>query len=202
MRKIIIILTIIITPLISFAQSEKESDVKMISEYSSENQEMADLLQFQNIDFYKIKFVGKNINNKNYILTCKEMWDGNLKNIDTIINTNLYPQMPKTKSDTLNLKIFAKRTPEPKLKLWFRFPKFGIDKKYDAILSDDYSLRDTGISEKIIYGENFYAFSYILPYENNGMKFWCGVESSGKDIENWGKEFKLKHYLIFEMKFE
>jgi hypothetical protein len=110
--------------------------------------------------------------------------------------------MSESKSDTLNLKVITKRTDEPKLKLWFRFPKFGINKKYDATMSDDYSLRDTGISENIEYGKNFFAFTYILPYEKDGFKMWCAVDNSGKDVENWGKEFGIKHYVIFEMKFE
>ena len=177
-------------------------DVKMTTEYSSENQDVSDLLQFENIDFYKVKFIGKNISDKNYVLIAKEMWDGKLKSTDTIIDTSKYPKMSESKSDTLNLKVLAKRTDEPKLRLWFRFPKFGIDKKYDAIMSDDYSLRDTGISENIQYGKNFFAFTYILPYENDGFKMWCAVDNSGKDVENWGKEFGIKHYVIFEMKFE
>lgn len=46
----------------------------MISAYSSENPEMADLLNFEKIDFYKVKFVGKELNDKNFILISKEIW--------------------------------------------------------------------------------------------------------------------------------
>ena len=175
--------------------------VKMTAEYSSENQDTSDLLKFEKIDFYKVKFTGKNISDKNYVLIAKEMWDGKLKSTDTIIDTSKYPKMSESKSDTLKLKVIAKRTDEPKLKLWFRFPKFGIDKKYDAIMSDDYSLRVTGVSESIEYEKNFYAFTYMLPYEKGDYKYWCAVEDSGKDVEKWGKEFGIKHYVIFEMKF-
>ena len=133
-------------------------DVKMTTEYSK-NQDMLDLLQFENIDFYKVKFTGKNISDKNYLLIAKEMWNGKLKSTDTIIDTSKYPKMSEPKSDTLELKVIGKWTNKPKLKLWFRFPKFGIDKNYDAIISDYYSLRDTGINETIEYGKNFVAFT-------------------------------------------
>jgi hypothetical protein len=53
-----------------------------------------------------------------------------------------------------------------------------------------------------IFDEKFYLLAYILPYEKDGTKYWCAVESSGKDIENWGKEFNIEHYLVFEMLFE
>ncbi|MGG5485808.1 hypothetical protein EVU94_05000 [Flavobacteriaceae bacterium 144Ye] len=176
-------------------------DVKMTTEYSSENQDVSDMLNFESIDFWKIKFTGKDITDKSFILTVKEMWDGKIKSTDTIINTSKYPKNSEVKSDTLKLKVMAKRTDEPKLKLWFRFPKFVIKKKYDAIMSDDYSLRNTGVREKIEYGKNFYFLTYILPYEKDGFKFWCDVDDSGKNVEDWGKEFGIKHYVIFEMKF-
>jgi Fe-S cluster biosynthesis and repair protein YggX len=177
-------------------------DVIMISEYSSENPELSDLLAFEKIDFYKVKFIGKDIGKKDYSLVCKEIWNGDIKRIDTLINTTKYTNMPKSISDTLALKVYAKRTEESKLNLWFRFPKIGIERKFEATSSYDYSLRDVGLSETIQYGKQFYAFAYILPYEKDGMKFWCAVDSSGKNIENWGKDFGLEHYLIFEMEFK
>jgi len=51
-------------------------------------------------------------------------------------------------------------------------------------------------------GKEFYALAYILPYEKDGWKMYCAVDSSGKDVESWGKEFAIEHYLVFEMKFE
>jgi len=52
--------------------------------------------------------------------------------------------MEKLLSDTLQLKVIAKKTPDDKLKMNFRFSRFGIERKFDAIDSDDYSLRDIG----------------------------------------------------------
>ena len=82
------------------------------------------------------------------------------------------------------------------------FDRFEIEKEYKSINSKDYSLRDFGTYFPIIPGKPFYAFAYILPYEDKeGNKYWCAVESSGKDIETWGKEFGIKHYILFEMNF-
>ena len=67
MRKTTNLLILILLTTISYAQ-----DVKMTTEYSSEIEDVADILQFENIDLYKTKFVGKNISDKNYVLLCKE----------------------------------------------------------------------------------------------------------------------------------
>jgi hypothetical protein len=53
------------------------------------------------------------------------------------------------------------------------------------------------------YNKKFYLLTYILPYERqDGSKSWCDVGADGMDIENWGQKFGIKHYLIFEMKFD
>ncbi|NQX85752.1 MAG: hypothetical protein HRT67_07580 [Flavobacteriaceae bacterium] len=90
-------------------------DIKMTTEYSSENQDVSDMLNFESIDFWKIKFIGKDITDKNYILVAKEMWDGKIKSTDTIINSSKHPKNSEVKSDTLKLKVMAKRTDEPVL---------------------------------------------------------------------------------------
>jgi hypothetical protein len=42
-----------------------------------------------------------------------------------------------------------------------------------------------------------------LPYKREeGSRSWCDVGISGDDIEKWGEKFGVKHYFIFEMKFE
>ena len=62
-------------------------------------------------------------------------------------------------------------------------------------------------TDTIEIGKKSYLLVYMLPYEteieNVGiMQQYCAVENSGKEIETWGKEFGIKHYLIFEIKFD
>jgi len=200
MKNLIIILTLF--PIMAFSQMKTENGIKMTTEYGSENQELQDILTFEKIDYYKVQFTGADLKGKDFYLLAKKMWDGKIKEVDTIVNTAKNERMLPIKSDTLNLRVTAKKSSENKLKLVFRFPQFGNEKTFEATSSNDYSLRDVGTNVDIEIGKEFSAFVYIMPYEKDGWKMWCAVDSSGKDIENWGKEFGLKHYLIFEMKFE
>jgi hypothetical protein len=129
------------------------------------------------------------------------MWDGKVKNIDTLVNSKKNTRIGQIQDDTLALTVFGNRV-DSKLKLFFRFPMVGLNKKYDAIASDDYSLHDIGTDIKIKANITFPAFAYILPYEEGKWKMYCAVADSGEKVEDWGKKFKIKHYLIFEMKFE
>lgn len=189
-----------------FSQTKKTNDIKMTSDYGSNNSEIADILQFEGIEYLKLSFAGKELANKSYHLSVKDIWNGEIKSDSTIINSAEMPfeQLQKINDTIFRLKVISKLTKDNKLKMTFKFPRFSTTKEFDAIKSNDYSLRNVAESSAmdIIYNEKFYLLAYILPYEKDGSKYWCAVESSGKDIENWGKEFGIEHYLVFEMIFE
>ncbi|BCY28933.1 hypothetical protein [Flavobacterium okayamense] len=190
----------------SFSQSDAKNEIKMISEYASKNPEIRDILQFEGIEYLKLKFTGTDLKNKSYHLTVKEIWNGKLISESTVFNSKEIgiEQFQVINDTVLSFKVIAKLTSKNKLKLTFRFPRFGVTKEYDAIDSKEYSLRNI-VEEsnlKIDYNEKFYLLAYILPYEReDGSKSWCDVGTSGGDLEKWGEKFGIKHYLIFEMKF-
>jgi len=206
MRNFFLLIVSILSISLSFSQTEKSEGITMISNYSSDNSEIRDILQFEGIEYMKLTFKGKNLADKGFHLTVKEIWDGKVKTDSTIMNSSKIgiQQFEKINDTVFNLKIISKLTNDNKLKMTFKFPRFSTSRKFDAINSEDYSLRNvaeaggTGIK----YGEKFYLLAYILPYEKDGGKYWCAVETSGMDIENWGIKFGIKHYLVFEMIFE
>ncbi len=181
--------------------------LKMETEYSSNIEEVRDVLSFEGIDYMKIKFSGTDLKGKSYHLTVKEIWDGKIVRDTTIVNSKKlsYEQFQKINDTLFNLKVISKLTYKNKLKLTFKIGRIGFTREFDAIESDEYSLRNLADESKleIDYNKKFYLLAYILPYEReDGSKSWCEVGTSGKDIENWGKKFGIKHYLLFEMKFE
>ncbi|NQX85126.1 MAG: hypothetical protein HRT67_04375 [Flavobacteriaceae bacterium] len=206
MKKIFLAFFLTLMSLLSYSQSENEKGITMNSDYGSNNSEIRDILQFEGIEYLKLSFHGKELADKSYHLTVKEIWNGKIKSDSTIMNSKTiqFEQFQKINDTVFNLKIISKLTNDNKLKMTFKFPRFSTTRKFDAIKSDDYSLRNVAEASgtEIKYGEKFYLLAYILPYEKDGAKYWCAVESSGKDIENWGKEFGIEHYLVFEMIFE
>ena len=195
-----------ITSSASFAQ-QKTQLLKMKSTSGSDNKDLLDLLRFEGVDFHQIKFSGNDLKGKTYKITVKEFWGGKLKSEQKVIDTKDLSDagLDKITDTTLNMKVIAKMTPQNKIKISFISDRFSNTKEYKAIKSDDYSLRNLADESKlpIGYGQNFYFMAMILPYEReDGSKSWCEVGSNGKDIENWGKKYGVKHYLLFEMKFE
>lgn len=193
--------------LVYSSYAQQKTDLKMTSKFGSENRDLLDILMFENIDYYKINFTGQELKSKTYKIMVKEIWDGSVKSESTVFDSKEMAEMSldKVNDTVLNLKVISTLTPKNKIKISFVFNRFSNTKEYDAIESDDYSLRNLAEESKlpIAYGKKFYFMAVILPYQRaNGSKSWCEVGSSGKDIENWGKRFGIKHYLLFEMKFE
>lgn len=200
MKKMVLI--IMIFPVMIFGQMKLEDKIKMTTVYGSKNQELQDILTFESIDYFKVQFTGKELKGKHFSLVVKKIWDGEIREIDTIIKINKIDGISLIESDTLNFKVTGKKITENKLKVFFRFDRFANVRLFEATDSFDYSLRGVGTQMDIEPGKSFPAMAYILPYEKDGGKYWCAVDKSGKDVESWGREFGIKHYLIFEMKFE
>ncbi|MEZ4796043.1 MAG: hypothetical protein R2785_02630 [Flavobacteriaceae bacterium] len=189
------------------AQQFLEQDLKMISDVSSDNREVRDIMDFQGIEYHKIKFTGKELPNKSYHITVKEIWNGKVVSDTTVFNSAKIgiEQFEKVNDTVLSFRVVSQLTHENKLKMSFIFPRFRVTKAYDALDTDMYSLRNVAQESglEIGYDKKFYLLAYILPYKReDGSSSWCEVGTSGKDIENWGEKFGIEHYLLFEMKFE
>ncbi len=184
----------------------KNDKLKMISEYSSDNTELRDILQFEGIEYFKLQFIGQELKNKSYKITVKEIWNGKVVKDTIVFDSKLIgiKQFENVNDTVLHLRVISKLV-RNKLRMSFKFPRFLVKKEYDAVANGAYSLRNIAYESKlpIVYNKKFYLLAYILPYERkDGSQSWCEVATSGEDVEKWGEKFGIKHYLLFEMKFE
>ncbi|SFA51680.1 hypothetical protein SAMN04488511_110123 [Pedobacter suwonensis] len=207
--KIYFLLSTLLLALISDASFAQKVDknLKMTSNYGTEDKELNDLLRFDGIDFYKIRFSGIDLKGKSYSISVKEFWKGKMKSEKKVFGTKDLAEagLDKINDTTLEMKVISKMTSDNKIKISFVSDKFSNTKEYKGLKTKDYSLRNLAEESKlpITYGGNFYFMAIILPYEReDGSKSWCQVGSNGKDIENWGKKYGVRHYLLFLMKFE
>ncbi|EKB54206.1 hypothetical protein [Bergeyella zoohelcum] len=184
-------------PIMIFGQ-----EIKIESKYGAHNKELRDILSFEGIDKINVKFIGKQIKNKHFKIFVKHIWEGKITQVDTLIDTRELFKKSIIESDTLSFNAMAKKATENQVKVAFNFKQFGNSKMYDATKSFDYSFRLIGDKVKIQLGKAFPLFAYILPYEKDGWKLYCAVDSSGKEVEKWGEEFGIAHYIIYEMIFE
>ena len=183
--------------------------MKVTSERSdvfSTQETLLDFFQLEDIEYEKLVITSKDLENKTFKLSVKEIWDGEITKDSAIVDTKMFPDFLKTVGDTIfTLRVISKFTDDHKLKMFFRFPRFSTKREFDATFLDEwspYSLRKAVGTDLVEFDKNFYLMVYMLPYVNDNSRQYCAVENSGEDIENWGKKFGIKHYLVFEMIFE
>lgn len=198
-----IFLLIVIFPITVLGQSMSSNKIKMETYWGSSNQELQDILNFQDINYLKSNFTSPELKGKNYQIISKEVWGGRIIKVDTLINTMTNQRAPSIKSDTLSLRITASKTKDDELKVYFKMPGISSVPIYNALNREDYLFTNIGSDQEIAIGKSFYPFVYMLPYEDeNDLMNYCTVNDSGIDVESWGTDFGLKHYIIFEMLFE
>ena len=198
--KDLLLIAVVFTLSFMNANAQTETGIKMTSPESKTDKALLDLMSWQKIGYQQVEFTGKDLKGKDYYLVSKEIWDGEIKKIDTLINTTSHILFKKAE-DTLKVTLMNGKESEKKLRTQFDFGRFSLENTYESLLTDDYSMRTYGRLVDIEPNKPFYAFAYILPYEKGNGKYYCAVEGSGKDIEKWGETFGIKHYILFEMCF-
>ena len=172
-----------------------------------DNMDLAAVLRFHNIDFIKGEFTGENLQGKYFTLICKNIWNGEITEVDTIVSARIFKNVfgrSPIQRETYTFNMIGGMVGDS---LQVDFSPM-TSKRYKAI--DDkwftkwYSLRPTVMrGENIIELNKFTPiFVYMLPYQQGNALMWCAVEQSGHDIEAWGKQFNIEHYMIFEIMFE
>jgi len=199
MKNLILITFGILLSHLIYGQSS-EGCIKMYVDYP-QNQELQDVLSFENIDYRILTFVSNSLNGKSFSIIAKEIWNGEIKNERVIIDSEKN-NLPPLNSDTLKITVISKKFTEDQIKMEFKFPWLGITSTFNATKSNTYSLRTIGTNFNIVPNEKFYVLAYILPYQKDNYQMYCAVENSGFDVESWGKKFNLEHYIVFEMIFE
>jgi len=203
MKKLIYSLTLISS--LAFAQN-----VKVTSNYGSENQDIQDLINFENIFFDKLNFQSENLKGKTYKIALEEFKKGKLVKTSVIFDGS-EADIFKIDKDKLSLK-FAFKLSDGKLKTFVIGKTISgqgfYSKKFYSKLhneEDDYALKNfLGSKEDISLDINKKnaIFAIITPtIHEDGTGSYCEVAQSDIAPEKLGEKFKIPHYFLVSIKF-
>lgn len=186
----------------SFAQNT----IKVTNNYGSENADIQNLIDFENIYFEQLNFEGKDIERKQYLISIQEFKDGKLINKSVLFDGSDSDYF-KIKTDKESLKFLFKMT-DGKLKTYIRGTKFGSKKSYFKLKSDSdqYALKDFFGRNKelnIDSKQETAIFAIITPTKHaDGFSSYCEVVQSDIKPENLGTHFKIPHYFLITIQFK
>ena len=203
------LLTFITLALISFTTiCAQEAQLKLSTDFGSDNKEINDFLRFEGTETVKLKFSGKQIKDKDYTLIVKEFTNGSLAKSDTIIDSKKNAYISKISDTIFNFKYYVKTQVDNKVKMTFMFNGFSSTKFYDVKSSEDlYALHDfSGVNTSISIPleSGIYVLGYFLPYldKESGYKLYCEVSGIKHKPKDWGTVFNIPNYFLVEIKFE
>lgn len=205
LRFFLSILTIIGT---IFCNAQSSDSIEAKANYGSTISDVQILMELDKIDYYKLQLTKLPFDKGYFFIITKEYWNGKVSKIDTLLpidDAKKYFILNKT--DTSNTLTLMTKPINDSVLFNYRFSGLSITKKYKRTNSDEYSLRD-GLStneefKKIPINQTIPLFVYSLPYEDPkqpGYKFYCVLTANGVSPEKWWDNYKVKHYIVVEMK--
>lgn len=202
--KIKIILLIVFMSISNFVFAQNL--IKMTNNYGSENKDIQDIIDFENIYIETLNFESEKLNGKFYQINLEEYKNGKL-----IKTSNLFDGSEtdyfKIDSTTESLKFFFKLS-DGKLKTYIRGKKFGSKKSYFKLSndSDKYALKDFFGSKQelsIDLQKKNAVFAIITPtIHEDGSGSYCEVAQSEIAPEKLGEHFKIPHYFLITITFK
>lgn len=182
--------------------------IKVTNNYGSENNEVQELADFENIYIEKLNFEGAALKGKYYEVNLKEFKNGKKVRSEILFDGSESDYF-KIKSDKVSLKFFFSMA-NGKLKTYLKGPGFGSKKSYFKLNDegDKYAMKDFFGSKEVLEfnmntNQEFPAFAIITPtMHKDGSGSYCEVVQSDVKPENLGSHFKIPHYFLVSIRFK
>lgn len=192
-------------PFKAMTQSISQSPIKISSQFSSEINDVRDLLILENIEYQKVTFSGKELIGKNFILIAKEISKGKVTSMTTLANSI---ERKPIEDSVFEVRVISKIDDKKNIDMHIHAPDTRARRVFatNEGMSSFYSLRNVAKESKlpIQVGKKFYFMAYILPVPVKGSPgswSYCNVDDSGEDVANWGSKLGIPHYIVLEMEF-
>jgi hypothetical protein len=182
------------------------SDIKMKSEYGSDNSDLLSVLRFEDIGLSKMIFTGKDLIDKDFQISVKEYTSGKLAKEEVVFDSK-ESEYFKIKGDKFSFKILTKITPQHTAKFDFQFNGFSTMKEYKVGENfKGFAQKDFIGSQKeiaILLNANTYILTYMMPFaRKDGSTSYCEVAQSGINPEEFGTKYAIPTYFLIDIKFQ
>jgi hypothetical protein len=182
------------------------SDIRMRSEYGSQDVDLMSVLYFDEIGINKMMFTGNDLNGKDFQISIKEYVKGKLTKNDVVFDSK-EDEYFKIKSNKFAFRILTRTTSEHMAKFQFQFNGFSKQKEYAIRPGQKEFASKTFLGAKtdttISLNKNTYILTYMMPYlKKDGSKQYCEVAQSGVNPEDFGTRYNIPVYFLIDIKFE
>lgn len=182
------------------------SNIKLNVVDGVENEDLMNVLRFQNIHLSKMKFTGTHLWGKNFKIFIRDFVNGKLIKNHEVFDSR-EEEFFKVKEQEFTFSVLVQRTLDNKAKFDIRFLGYGVVKEFDVSPSQrDFALKNfqggaAEIAIPVNVRQPFLAF--MMPYRAaNGSTHYSDVVHSGIKPEDLGKKFGIPRYFLMDIQFE
>jgi len=183
-----------------------QNTIKMTNNNRSQNKELNQLIDFENIFIENLQFEGSSMLDKGFVLNLEEYKDGKLVQT-TLLFDGSQSDDTKIKLEQESLMLMFKMS-ENTLKTQVRGRKFGSKKKYFPLQddADTYALKDFFGRKKELQLEvdkKNTILAIITPtIHADGSGSYCEVVQNDIIPEKLGEHFKIPHHFLVTLTFK
>lgn len=183
-----------------------QSDIRMRTEYGSENIDLRSVLYFEGVGLDKMIFSGNDLKGRDFQISVKMFVKGRLTKNEVVFDSKEDDYF-KIKSDKFTFRILTKTTSEHTAKFQFQFNGFSKLKEYKVAANQQEFATKTFLGSKtdvaIPLNAHTYILTYMMPYlKEDGSKQYCEVAQSGVNPEDFGTKYAIPTYFLIDIKFQ
>ncbi len=183
--------------------AQAQSNIRFTSSEGVENDDLMNVLRFQDIHLAKVKLNGNHLWGKNFKIFIRDFQNGKLAASHEVFDSR-EDEFFKVKEEELSFSVLAQRTQHQTVKIDIRFLGFGVSREFQVgAAQKDFALKSfqgAQPSLAVPIGKAFPLFSFLMPYRGkNGASYYCDVVQAGIAPEQLGKKFGLPRYFLIEM---
>jgi hypothetical protein len=212
LRKLIIIIFLSGFSITFTAFAQTTDSVIIQDSYGTENKEVLDLIQFLQVDIYKVKIIFPGMINKKVIVSYVEYKKGKINKQAKIFddkNISAWYFTPKQNDSVFSFKVFSQSKTPDFVDIMFMYPGISKTLSFEIERRNDYSMRDAILSNgkrqtQVGLNQKYPLLVYSLPYEDPSKPGWkdnCGLSKEGVPPEKWWDKYKVPHYIVFYIEF-
>lgn len=171
-----------------------------------ENEDLMNVLRFQDIHLSKVKFTGTHLWGRNFKIFIRDFVNGKLVKNHQVFDSR-EEEFFKVKEQEFNFSVLVQRTLNNKAKFDIRFLGYGVVKEFElSPTQKDFALKNfQGGAPEIGFPMNASQtfLTFMMPYKAvNGSTHYCDVVQSGIKPEDLGKKFGIPRYFLMDIQFE
>lgn len=190
------------------ASGQQRDSTTVRSVTGSDNAEMRDLMMVLGVEKHHLEFNDPKLAGKKFHLTYQEYKQGVAQPVVDLTG----PAQAAFVFDPdgrFGFDVFARQVDKNTIEAFFKFSKMGVKQTFtvDEKEARQYSFRTDIVDYKagkaqVPVGSKFVFLVHTLPFVSENMQYYCKIGQSKLPLREWYNQFKIKHFIAYELTLE